>query len=44
MGVVVVWSEQEKWRCLFLAILGVVGVALGGPGGALGGQLSQARG
>ena len=31
MGVVVVWSEQEKWRCLFLAILGVVG---GGPGGS----------
>ena len=29
MGVVVVWSEQEKWGCLFFAILGV----LGGPGG-----------
>ena len=32
MGVVVVWSEQEKWRCLFLVILGVVG----GPWGGLG--------
>ena len=29
MGVDVVWSEQEKWGCLFFALLGVVG-ALGG--------------
>ena len=37
MGVVVVWSEQEKWGCLFFAILGVVG----GPWGPWGGQRSQ---
>ena len=29
---VVVWSEQEKWGCLFFAILEVVG----GPGGPWG--------
>ena len=34
IGVVVVWSEQEKWGCLFFALLGVVGGGPGGPGGA----------